>query len=191
MQLLCFIKEYLADPKSVGSFAPSSKKLAEMVTEAAWVREAECVVEFGPGTGVFTEVIASKIRPDATFIAIEISDDFVKLLRKRFPGVHIIHDTASRITHHLDAMGIEHCDCIVSGLPFALFEDKLQDELLDAAYEALCPGGVFVTFTYFLAHRLPRGEKLYRKLRQRYSRVERLPTVWANVFPAFAYRAIK
>ena len=124
-------------------------------------------------------------------MAIEIREDFVKAVRKRCPGVNVVHGSAADARRILEGMGLDGCDCIVSGLPFALFEDALQDAILDAAQDVLTPGGVFVTFTYFLAHRLPRGMKLHRKLEQRFGRVQTAPVVWLNVLPAFAYRAVK
>lgn len=191
MELLCFLKEYFASPKHVGAPAPSSRALAETVTDAARVAEASVVLEFGPGTGSFTEVIARKLPRGATFIAIEISEEFVRAVRKRCPGVHVVRDSAQNARAHLTALGLTSCDTIISGLPFAVFEDALQDALLDAAVEVLKPGGLFVTFTYFYSPFLPQGRKLRRKLGARFSRVDRTPIVWRNFLPAFAYRAQK
>jgi phosphatidylethanolamine/phosphatidyl-N-methylethanolamine N-methyltransferase len=191
LELFQFVKEYFAAPKAVGGFAPSSRELAELVTESASIRTADSVIEFGPGTGVFTKAILRKIRKDTKFGAIEIREDFVKLLQEKFPNTCIFHDSATNVAQCLQKMGLEQCDCIVSGLPFALFEPKLQDELLDAAVSALRPGGAFVTFTYFYSPSLPAGRKFKRKLNERFSRVEKTPIVWLNVFPAFAYKAVK
>ncbi len=191
MELICFLKEYLASPKFVGGVAPSSHRLAELITEAAGVREAGSVLELGPGTGVFTEVIARKLRPDALFLAIEISEEFVKQTRERCPNVEVIHDSAANAGRHLAAHGLDACDCIVSGLPFAIFGADLQDELLNAAYNALRPGGVFVTFTYFFSPWTPRGYRFQRRLRGRFPNTEKTPIIWRNLFPAFAYRCIK
>ena len=191
MELICFLKEYITSPKHVGALSPSSHDLAELMTEAAGVRQANSVVEFGPGTGVFTEVIVRKLRRDAKFFAIEISEEFVKLVRKKCPGVNVIHDSATQVRRHLEAAGLDHCDCIISGIPFALFEDSLQNQILDAAHDALKPGGVFVTFTYFYSPWLPQGRKFHRKLRARFDRIQRTSIVWRNMFPAFAYRAFK
>ena len=170
---------------------PSSRELAEVITDAAGVREADTVIEFGPGTGVFTEVIVRKLRKGARFFAIEIREEFVKTVRERCPGVHVIHDSAANAKKHLTEMGLEHCDCIVSGLPFALFEDALQDQLLGTALDILKPGGIFVTFTYFCSPYLPQGRKIQRKLYERFRQVDKTRIVWRNVLPAFAYRAVK
>ena len=191
MELLCFLKEYFVSPKLVGGPAPSSKELAELITDAAGVREANVVIEFGPGTGVFTEVIARKLRRGGKFLAIEISDEFVKAVQRRCPNVTVVHDSAANARKHLEQQGLDSCDCIVSGLPFAIFEDKLQNEILDAAYDVLRPGGVFVTFTYFMSPLTRQGRRLKRKLAQRFDSLDKTAIVWRNVLPAFAYRAIK
>ena len=191
MELLSFFKEYLASPKYVGGVAPSSHLLAERITDAAGVSRASSIVEFGPGTGAFTEVIARKMPPGATFVAIELREDFVKAVRKKCPTVHVIHGSAADARKYIGEAGLSCCDCIVSGLPFALFEDELQCQILDAAVDILKPGGVFATFTYFFSPSFPAGKKLQQNLEARFSRVEKTPTVWLNLFPAFAYRAVK
>ena len=191
MELIHFFKEYLTSPKEVGGWAPSSHGLAELVTETAGVRRVNSVVEFGPGTGVFTEVIAAKLKPGATFFAIEISEEFVKQCQKRCPGVNVIHDSAANVRKHMEELGVKELDCIVSGLPFALFEDDLQDGLLNAAYEALKPGGVLVTFTYITRPFLPRGRRFRRRLKARFSNLNETKIVWRNFLPAFAYQAVK
>lgn len=191
MELLSFFKEYLASPKYVGGFAPSSRLLAEAITDAADVSHASSIVEFGPGTGAFTEVITRKMPPGASFVAIELREDFVKAVRRKCPAVQVFHGSAADARKYIEAAGMDCCDCIVSGLPFALFEDELQCQILDAAVDILKPGGIFATFTYFFSPSFPAGKKLQQNLEARFARVERTPTVWLNLFPAFAYRAIK
>jgi len=191
MELLTFLKEYISSPGVVGALVPSGARLANLVTDAARVSDARVIVEFGPGTGVFTEVIAKKMPKDAQCLAIELQEDFVKIVKERCPTVTVFHESATNVSACLAKMGLDKCDCIVSGLPFAIFEDDLQNAILDAAFNALKPGGVFVTFTYFLAHLMPKGRALRRKLLQHFTNVERTRIEWLNVFPAFAYRAIK
>ena len=191
MELICFLKQLVVSPKRVGALMPSSRGLAEVLTNAAGVSDAATVVEFGPGTGVFTEMILRKLPQDARFFAIEICEEFVKSTRERCPGVQVFHDSAANVRKYLDQMGLDSCDCIVSGLPFANFEDALQEELLDAVIDVLKPGGVFATFTYFQSPHLPYGRRFRRRLTQRFSKVEETPIVWKNFPPAFAYRAEK
>jgi len=191
MELLTFLKEYVSAPGVVGAFVPSGPRLANLVTDAAGVSNARVIVEFGPGTGAFTEVIVKKMPKDAQCLAIELQEDFAKIVKERCPTVAVFQESAANVSACLAKMGLDKCDCIVSGLPFAIFEDGLQSSILDAAFNALKPGGVFVTFTYFLAHLMPKGRAFRRKLVQHFTKVERTRVEWLNVFPAFAYRAIK
>jgi len=187
VQKLSFLKQFARSPRTIGAVAPSSAALAEVITETAGVREAEVVVEFGPGTGVFTEVIARKLPPNGRFLAVERTAQFIDPLRARCPAVTVVHDSATNTERRLAAMGLNHCDCIVSGLPWATFDDRLQDELLEAVEAVLRPGGRFVTFAYLQGALLPAGKRFRRKLADRFGRVDRTPTVWWNLPPAFVY----
>lgn len=191
MRLTSFFKQCILAPKTTGAIAPSSRALGLRVAEAAGVATANAVVEFGPGTGVLTEVILEKLKKDAVFFTVEINEEFVEILRKRFPTLTVFHDSAAHTRRYLDQLGLDGCDCIVSGLPWSLFEDALQDQLLDTVVDVLRPGGRFVTFMYVISPLCPRGKRFKRKLYERFERVQRTSSVWRNFPPAFAYCATK
>jgi phospholipid N-methyltransferase len=79
---------------------------------------------------------------------------------------------------------LTHCDAIVSGLPWSIFEDGLQDDLLNAVHDALRPGGVFATYLYLQSLALPSGIRFRAKLRNRFSRAGVTGVVWNNLPPA-------
>ncbi len=185
-----FLKEFLAGPGTTGAIAPSSRALAELITHRAGVETASLVIEFGPGTGIFTEAIQRKLPAAAKFFAIEINPAFVALTRARCPGVVVHEDSAVNTRKHMKAMGAPHCDCVVSGLPWAAFPEALQDELMLTLGDILKPGGVFVTFAYLQGLIMPAGRRFRRKLEERFHRVESSPTIWMNLPPAFVYKAI-
>lgn len=191
MDTLRLFGEFLRMPGSVGAVAPSSSRLAEMITEAAGVDQASVVVELGPGTGAFTSAILRKLRPGATFIAIEANQAFVDVLRQRHPEVPVHHDCAQHIRRCLEAHGHSRCDCVVSGLPFTAFSGRMQDDLLTAVSDVLSPGGRLVTFAYLGGRLLPGGRRFRRRLKAEFSGVSTTPTVWVNLPPAFVYRAVK
>jgi len=188
---LIFLRQFFCSPRDIGAVAPSSRALAELITEAAQVHNAATVVEFGPGTGAITEVILRKLRDDSQFFAFELNPRFVEFLRRKCPDVRVIHDCASNTRRHLEAAGLESCDCIVSGLPWAAFDEQLQDELLDAALDVLRPGGRFTTYAYLQGAWLPAGRRFRQKLIDRFAEVRRTRTLWWNLFPAFVYYATK
>lgn len=178
-------------PAQVGSVIPSSRYLAEAVVEAAGVREADTVVEFGPGSGAITEAILPRLKPGATFFAMEVNPKFVAILRERFPAVCVHEDSAAKTPEYLRDLGKSSCDTIVSGLPWTCFPETLQDELLGAAVDALRPEGLFTTYTYLQSQLTPGAKRFRDKLDERFEQVDTSPTVWLNVPPAFVYRARK
>ncbi len=184
MYSLEFLKQFFAAPVEIGALTPSGRALASLVTETVHVPSASCVVEFGPGTGAITEVIIDRLRPGATFFAVEINPDFVRLLRERFPRVPIYQDSAANTRTYLDQHGLRHCDAIVSGLPWANFESDLQDDLLGAVHDVLRPGGVFATYAYLQSMPLPRAVRFRTKIRKIFARVGVTGVVWRNLPPA-------
>lgn len=186
-----FLREFLASPGSVGAIWPSSPALAERVCAAADLGGAEMIIEFGPGTGVFTEAILRRIPDPGRFFAIEASAPLADATRQRCPAATVWNDCATRAKTYLANHSRHTCDRIISGLPFASFSPDLQDRLLDTVFNILAPGGVFVTFAYLQGLALPSGRRFRSNLRQRFGHenVTTTPTVWANIPPAFVYRA--
>ena len=183
-----FMKGVLKSWKITGAVGPSSRWLAEEVTEHANLRDSDVIVEFGPGTGVFTEVIARKAREDAHFIAVEINPEFAEATRRRCPGVKVITGSAGETSRFLSEDGFDHCDVIVSGLPWTVFPESLQDTILDAAYAALRPGGRFVTFAYTLSPLFESGRRFFHgKLPSKFESVTRSKAIWKNIPPAHVY----
>lgn len=188
---LDYFLQFISQPQAVASIAPSSQALGDVMMDHGRVAEADFVVEFGPGTGAITQVICRTLKPGAGFLAVEMNPKFVELIRKHYPEVSVVEDNAVNTRKHMEQLGVTHCDVLISGLPFAAFDDGVQAGLLDAAYDLLRPGGRFVTFTYIHSPFLPRGNRFRDKLRDRFGSVERTPIVWRNLPPAFAYVATK
>jgi len=179
-----FFKQFVAHPKEVGAFAASSRYLAGAVTEAAGVPDADVVVEFGAGTGTITQVLCTRLQDGATFFSLEINPDFVDVCRKCLPGVEIIQGSAEDTPSFLKEHGKDFCDSIVSGLPWAAFDEELQDRLLDATLSALRPGGKFATYMYLSSMVLPAGRRFRHKLAGRFSKVGKSRICWKNLPPA-------
>ena len=184
-------RQFLARPVEVGAVAASSRMLAESLTTLAGVAEASCVVELGPGTGAVTGVILEQLPETASFMALEINPDFVRILNHRFPDILVIQDSAVHLAKYLEKYETGFCDSIVSGLPFASFDDELQSQIIEAALRALKPGVMFTTFSYLQSQLLPQARSLIRALHERFSEVDRSPVIWRNVPPVYVYRAKK
>lgn len=191
MKFLEFFKEFIIYPKTTGAIAPSSERLSELITDVAELSEADSVVEFGPGTGVFTEKILQKIPQKANFIAIESNANFVAATKQRCPQAIICHDNVIHAKKILKIHGISHCDCIISGLPWASFDKQLQNQLLSTVFDILRPGGKFLTFAYLQGLLLPGGMNFRDKIQAYFPNVTTTKPVWLNTPPAFVYYAQK
>lgn len=186
-----FLKEFLANPGTVGAIAPSSRALAARMLETVDFGSVGSIVEFGPGTGAFTGEILSRLRDGTRFVAIEINEPMARALRERHPGVAVHHDSVANVREVCAKEGIAAVDVIVSGLPWASFPEALQRKLLEAAVSVLRPGGQFITFGYTFASRLPKGRRFRAKLPEYFMRVEKSGVVWRNLPPAFVMRCTR
>lgn len=148
-----FLMQYLFRPRSVGAIAPSSRFLARKMVAGVNFTQAKCIVEFGPGTGVFTQELINQRQEYTTIIAIERNAAFCEILRKRYANmanVHIINGSADKIGEYLKEYGFEKACFIVSGLPFASLPQTLSQNILTQAQLFLHEQGRFITFQYSL-----------------------------------------
>jgi len=149
---------------------------------------SSAVIEYGPGTGVFTEAVLARLPPQCKFFIVEVNPVFVKTLRSRFPRTTIYEDTVKNVRELCDREGVKEVDSVISGLPWASFPDRMQTDCLEGMMTVLKPGGQFVTFAYLQGLLLPYGRRFRRKLHEYFREVSSSNTVWMNLPPAFVYR---
>jgi phospholipid N-methyltransferase len=186
-----FLREFIRKPIATGAIAPSSPELARLMTEEASLDGASVIVEFGPGTGPITRELIAQKPDDSKLIAIERNEEFVSLLREQHPKLDVAHDCVQALGKILEARGEKTADRIVSGLPWAAFDEKLPRDILKAAHDSLSDDGVFVTFAYLQGFALPPAWRFRSLLRGLFSEVKQSDVVWRNVPPAFVYRCRK
>ena len=151
--MLNFFRQYLRHPRSIGAIAPSSKKLARKMVQPIDFSGASCIMEFGPGTGVFTDELARRRKASTTLILIEQNKEFCKLLKQKYQGqknLHIVHGSAAHAGAILKKHGFAHADYIVSGLPFASLPKETSGRIVHAIQQTIGRQGVFITFQYTL-----------------------------------------
>ena len=176
-----FLLEYLRHPRRVGAVAPSGKGLAEKMMEPIDFDRAECIVEYGPGTGSFTEELCRRKRPETRLVLIEQNREFFETLKERFGQVEnlvIIRGTAAKADQYLRRLGIDQADYIVSGLPFASLPKELSVQIFQATLRSLAVEGRFITFQYTLVK-----EKFFRE----YFLLEDMLFEKKNLPPAFVF----
>jgi len=187
-EYLAFLGEFAANPAAIGAIAPSSPALAQEIT--TWIDwpNVQAVLEYGPGTGAFTQAILDRKSPRAKFAAIEASPALAQEFRAAHPGVTLHEDSVANVSEICASENIEQVDAIVSGLPWAAFSDEEQNTYLDAMMEVLPPGGQLATFAYLQGLLLPASQRFKKKLARYFSQVTASKAVWNNFPPAFVYR---
>lgn len=180
-----FIKEFFKERKTVGAISPSSKALGKKMMNNVNFNDANVIVEYGPGTGVFTRTIIEKMKPSAQLLVFELHEPFFKKLEKEFENddrIHVIFDSAHNIQKHLTEFDLPAADVIISSLPLTNFDQTLTMRILKSAHDALTTNGLFIQFQYSLNAR-----KLLKRIFESIS----LQFTVNNIPPAFIYTCKK
>jgi phospholipid N-methyltransferase len=145
---LIFFQAFLKRPREVASIVPSSRFLMRRAVRTAHLESARVVVELGPGTGGTTRALLRGMTSDARLVAIEINRRFARTIEAtiRDPRLIVHHGSAVDVGQILEQHGLPAADVILSGIPFSTMERQLGIEILQAAHDALAPGGRFVAY---------------------------------------------
>ena len=110
--------------------------------------------------------------------------EFANMTRKRCSGVEVLHRGASDLKEILKERGLKHCDVIVSGVPWAAMNPKVQKDLLEVAHSSLKPGGYFATLAFTIGFVSPNSSKFKKLLKQKFISSGTSNIVWRNFPPA-------
>ena len=182
-----FLQAFLRSPTRVGAVAPSSPALAARMVEGLVVAHGETVVEFGPGTGPFTDAIARVLPDPACYVGIERDPGFHRLLAARFPQLRLVEGSAEDAPQHLREAGREKVKAVICGLPFASLPPSVQDAVIAALDEMIKPGAEFRTFQYLHSFPLPTAVRFRRRMDALFGPHKRSRAVWRNLPPAFVF----
>ncbi len=132
--------------------SPSSPFLAKKMLESIDFGTAKVIVELGPGTGVFTKKMLEKMRPDAILLVFELNDSFIHMLQRDIKDerMHLVHDSAEKISEYLEKLGHTQADAIVSSLPLANFPTELKTNILTSSKSVMHEKSLYVQFQYSL-----------------------------------------
>ncbi len=199
-----FLRRFLANPQQIGALAPSSRHLAEALTEPMSRRTRPSrILEVGAGTGAITRHLVDLLGPDDHLDICELQPDFCSVLERDVLSLPAAKLARSRGRIQLLTCRVEqidrpaHYDFIISGLPLNSFDPETVDTILDRILANLAPGGVFSYFEYVGLGRITRhlGSSATRRrtgavrdlLKQRIQRHQfaRRTVLW-NFPPAYA-----
>lgn len=150
MDTFTYIRAFLKDI-NVASIIPTSGVAVRRICKSIDFSNDLVIVEYGPGTGVFTEYLLDNITPQSRLILIESNKEFVSILEEKFvsPCVEVFHESAKNVLDVLSESEVEGADYIISGIPFSFFSDSLKNEILAKTKAALKPGGVFLVYQHY------------------------------------------
>lgn len=179
--VFAFFRSWLNDPKRVSSVVPSSPRLAEMITSQVDPRMGP-VIELGPGTGVFTRALVNRGVAPADLTLIELGEEFLPMLRKRYPEATILSEDAARLERLAPGNRRLH-GAAVSGLPLLAMPPATVLRILSGTFRLLAPGGQFFQFTY--GWRCPVPAPMLQRLGLE---AHRVGVTLENIPPATVYR---
>jgi len=179
-----FFQQWLRNPLEIGAILPSSPALAYAMASQVSNVGGGTVVELGAGTGVITNALLGSGLPSKQLLVIEKDPTMADTLRRRFPGLHIVQEDATRLSRVLRSESETiHAHVMVSGLPMLLFDHRKQYTIMRQVFTHLAFGGHFLQFTY--GPTPPVSRHVLTRLGITSARVA---VVWHNAPPASVWR---
>ena len=182
METRLFFKRFLSLPGQVGSFVPSSRRLAAAMVAEMRPDPGRPLIELGPGTGVFTKALLAAGMPAERLLLIELDATFAAHLRATFPDVRVIEADVAELPRIIAKEGLGPVAQMRSGLPFRSMPPDVRRRVGQAVAHSLADGGRLVQFSYFPIPPLPPQVAEEHGLASNISRF-----VAANLPPAFIW----
>lgn len=175
--LALFLRQLARNPVQTSAIVPSSAFLARAMV-AGLGPNSGSVVEFGPGTGVFTRaILKAGVRPQ-NLVLFEMNPDFASHLRSAFPGVTVHVGGAQDVAKHCQ----NSVDTVISGLPLLSMPTDVRRAIVGGAFNVLRKGGTMVQFTY--GPKPPLDHESFDALGLTHQRKTK---IWLNLPPATVY----
>lgn len=162
---------------------PSGRPLAELITSEI-DGETGSVLELGPGTGVFTDLLLERGVREADLTLIEQDGGFLGMLQQRYPLAKIFPEDAARLGRQSMSEGTY--GATVSGLPLLSMPARKVIAILMGSFRLMRDTGRFYQFTY--GPRCPVPRRILDRLGLKAVRIG-----WTaqNLPPASVYRISK
>ncbi len=145
-----FFRGFLEHPRMVGSIIPSSRYTIEkMLAPVKW-DECEVFVEYGPGVGTFCQPVLDRLRRGGALIVIDTNPLYIDYLKKMIGDsrFHAVLGSAEDVEAIVAALGYDHADYVLSGLPFSTLPDGVGPEIAAATHRVIRPGGAFLVYQF-------------------------------------------
>ncbi|MEX0812766.1 MAG: rRNA adenine N-6-methyltransferase family protein [Chitinophagales bacterium] len=137
--------------KQVASVVPSSKYSVRYLKGKINFKDADVILEYGPGNGVFSEMLLSNMTPSAKLVLFETNPEFVKVLKLKFDSddrVIVVKESALNVNKVLKRLKIKEADYIITGIPFTFLSPRQRLKLVQSSHSALKKGGKFISYQF-------------------------------------------
>jgi phospholipid N-methyltransferase len=182
MSTLKYLKTLVRD-RNVASITPSSSFTVKKATRSIDFTKDNVIVEFGPGTGVFSEYLLQHLSPASKLIMIELNQDFAEILFGiQDERVSVYNDSAEAIDEILANEGLSQADYILSGIPFSFLDADIKKGILSKSASFLSDEGAFLAYQT--------SSHLKKYLEQHFPNVK-VSYEWRNIPPMCIYEARK
>ncbi|MCC9602731.1 SAM-dependent methyltransferase [Stieleria sp. JC731] len=143
----CVFRAWLQNPRQVATVLPSSTQLMECLAYRTCIREAETVIELGPGAGGTSTALLDQMPKSSRLLSIEktavFGDALSEISDSRFAyEIGDAVDLRSIARKH----GIRKCDVVVSGIPFSAIPAQAARQITRQIYDVLDNTGVFLAY---------------------------------------------
>lgn len=156
-----FFKGWMDKPRAVGSIVPTSSVTARKMASVVDPSSGLPVLELGPGTGVITKaILEAGVKPENLW-SIEYSEDFVRHLRRDYPGVNFIQGDAFDLDATLGDKRDTVFDSVVSGVPLLNFPVPKRVAYVEDLLDRIPVGRPIVQITYGPVSPVPPGRGNY------------------------------
>ncbi|MCE5334590.1 MAG: methyltransferase domain-containing protein [Desulfobacteraceae bacterium] len=147
MDTLVYIMNFIKD-RNVASITPTSSVGVKRVCDKIDFNRENLIVEYGPGTGVFSRYLLKNMGEESRLILIERNKNFNSILRNKLrdPRVFVVQESAENVLDTLRSYKEEEADYIISGIPFSFLDSDLKHRILYNTHRALKKGGKFLVY---------------------------------------------
>lgn len=145
-----FLRESLRSLRLTASVFPSSQNLASALARPIDFRRARTVVELGPGTGVVTNEILKRLRPDGQLFAVDIIPTFIDHLRATCQDsrLTLVRGSAADLQSLLARQHVRTVDAVVSSLPITGMDHDTRTLIMHQIGKCLAPHGIMTQCQY-------------------------------------------
>lgn len=183
---LLFFRRWLKHPLQMGTLAPITPRLAHLAASFLPNSHEKLVVEIGAGTGRLTRVLLGQgVKPE-NLAVVELDPFCCAFLQKTLPTIlkhgqplpTIIEGDATKLVDLLPHQFVGQVDTVFSVIPLMYLSPLARQNLMNAAFQVLKPGGSIIHITYSLQSPL----RFMTHIKQ-----HRQGQLWLNMPPGFIW----